>query len=589
MPPFEANNSRDLYINPEFIKQLSRLKNSAEDELNIKFSLKKMVSDKQYRFAVLSELDSLGSDLLTELVTNLKHTPVYIQSVLPTYDGHTIVPISAKKSPLLLIFIAALFVIAVAAFVSWQNGYIDISIGKSSEMTSAQPPRITTRQSAIDNAIEVTKEDTIAPLKTLTLPSSKRLIKLRLHGSNTVGEKLAPALLKAYLRDQSVARMHWLQGGNASERELQYVQYGEVHAVQLHSHGSSTGFQDLLAGDTDISMSSRKITADEVAALKSSTGDLSTSTQEIIIGLDGVAIIVHKNNPLDDLSTATLAKIFSGEISNWRQLGGDNMAINLYARDKNSGTWDTFNSLVLKPHKRILTVNSQRFESSSELSQQVALDIAGIGFIGLPYVNNSKALAISAAENSTVIYPTRFTIGTEDYALARRLYMYMPSSNQEMAQQFSDFVTSSQGQKVVEQVGLVSLNIKLEEAYIVKNAPQIYNDYAQIASRLSVNFRFDIASNELDNKGKQDIKRLVTYLTEHRGRRIVLMGFSDSLEDNKKNVSLSLMRARKVESMLNTYGLSVTAVEGFGEKLPVASNNTALGRSKNRRVEVWVF
>jgi phosphate transport system substrate-binding protein len=138
-------------------------------------------------------------------------------------------------------------------------------------------------------------------------------------------------------------------------------------------------------------------------------------------------------------------------------------------------------------------------------------------------------------------------------------------------------------------VGLVSQNIKLEEAYRVKNAPKNYNKYAEIANRLSVNFRFESGSNELDNKAKRDIKRLVDYLTKHRGRRVVLMGFSDSLGDPQMNIKLSLVRASKLEKELNAYGLNATAVEGFGAHLPIGSNNTPMGRSKNRRVEVWVF
>jgi len=82
---------------------------------------------------------------------------------------------------------------------------------------------------------------------------------------------------------------------------------------------------------------------------------------------------------------------------------------------------------------------------------------------------------------------------------------------------------------------------------------------------------------------------LLGYLEEHPGRRIVLMGFSDSWEDPKMNLLLSIDRASQLEKRLNSYGVSVTAVEGFGEKLPIASNKTAQGRSKNRRVEVWVF
>ena len=594
MPGQESVKKQKLIINPEFKKLLLLLKNIANTELNIQISLDKMVSDKQYRLTVLSELDGLGSNELNSLVKQLKHTSVYIKLVSPKNE------IQEKQQPahvpnkisLATVLSSFSLIIIVAFFVSWQSGFLNISTQKTVKQVIISPVK------EIELVEQPVKPQTmpnpvvLAPIiekKQATLPSKDRLVKLRLHGSNTVGENLAPALLEAYLASQKVTEMQWVQSGVTVERELQYIQGNTVYAIEVHAHGSSTGFKGLLAGTADMSMSSRKIRVTEVEALRSSKGDLSSSNQEYIIGLDGLAIIVNKNNPLSSITSEHLAKIFSGEINNWQQLGGDDLAINVFARDENSGTWDTFNSLVLKANNKKLLKESQRYESSSALSAQVSLDEAGIGFIGLPYVNNSKALAISASQESAVIYPTRFTVSTEDYALSRRLYMYAPRSGNTMAQEFSQFVISQQGQNIVEQVGLVSQNIKLEETYSVKNAPKIYNNYAQVASRLSVNFRFKSGSNEFDNKAKRDIKRLVDYLTNHSGRRIILMGFSDSLGDSKMNQSLSLVRASKLEKELNAYGLNITAVEGFGAKLPIASNKSSIGRSKNRRVEVWVF
>ncbi|WP_413702419.1 OmpA family protein [Psychromonas sp. KJ10-10] len=167
--------------------------------------------------------------------------------------------------------------------------------------------------------------------------------------------------------------------------------------------------------------------------------------------------------------------------------------------------------------------------------------------------------------------------------------MYVPAYGNAMALDFSRYIVSIDGQNVVDQIGFVSQNIQLEETYKVINAPEKYNQYAEVASRLSVNFHFQSGSNEFDNKAKVDIKRLAEYLSRHRGRRVVLMGFSDSLGDPEMNVRISLLRAGLLEKELNAYGLTITAVEGFGAELPIASNETVAGRSKNRRVEVWVY
>tara|TARA_R110001583_G_scaffold10698_9_gene49223 strand:+ start:9510 stop:11381 length:1872 start_codon:yes stop_codon:yes gene_type:complete len=617
----ESTTNEKLIINPEYKQQILALKTIANTELNIQISLDKMVSDKEYRMTVLSELDGLGSQTLNELVSQLKQMSVYIkiettESVDIPIKTVTEKPINTpvpetKKSPLLTILIALLLIFIVLGIASWQSGYLNVSVGNQNVEQSfveveknesgiiveqvdtieiPDEPEIVDNTEPEDIKVASVVIVPVAQKAKIPLPINNPTVTLRLHGSNTIGEKLAPALLEAYLLSKSVTNMKWVVKGDLSaERELQYVQNDAVYAIQLHAHGSSTGFKDLLADTADIGMSSRKIKDDEVEALRLTKGDLSSSDQEVIIGLDSLAIIVHKDNPVTSLSNGDLAKIFSGEINNWREVGGDDLDINLYARDSNSGTWDIFNSLVLKANIRQLNKNTQRYESSTDLSIQVAQDVASIGFIGLPYVNNAKALAISATYDSAVIHPTRFTTSTEDYILSRRLYMYVPAYGNVMAQDFSRYVVSLEGQNVVDQIGFVSQNIQLEETYKVINAPEKYNQYAEVASRLSVNFHFESGSNEFDNKAKLDIKRLAEYLSRHRGRRVVLMGFSDSLGDPSMNVRISLLRANLLEKELNAYGLTITAVEGFGAKLPIASNDTAAGRSKNRRVEVWVY
>ena len=197
--------------------------------------------------------------------------------------------------------------------------------------------------------------------------------------------------------------------------------------------------------------------------------------------------------------------------------------------------------------------------------------------------------ALRNIASSTAIFPTRFTVSTEDYLLARRLYMYVPSSALSIVKSFAEFTISHQGKEMVEKSGLISQNIKLEKSYKVGNAPKKYNEYTEMASRLSVNFRFTSGSNELDNKAKRDLSRLLHFMEINPGRRVVLMGFSDITGVPEKNKSLSLLRAHVLEKELTARGINVTAVEGFGAELPIASNSTKLGRSRNRRVEVWVF
>lgn len=588
-----------LNLNPLFKKQLFLLKTAAKNEFNIHISIDKMAHDKQYRNTVFDELNELGSEKLNQHLHILKRIPVYLKSVsepfslehLPTPKGRKK---SLKKEPVdepdkksfRTLFLICFALLIFSLFFAWRSNYLqpilqpNVAIAKQVVDIKVLPLPAT---KPVLSTASVTKK------RHLTLPSAEKTVSLRLHGSNTVGENLAPALLEAYLKSTGIKEMLWVQGESRVERELQYIENNHIYAIELQAHGSSTGFKDLLNNEADMGMSSRKIKNKENELLRPLYGELAHSAQELIIGLDGLAIIVNSANPITKLTTKQLAKIFSGETDNWSALGGNDLPIHLYTRDENSGTWDTFKNLVLKSHHKKLYHKARRFESSNELSERVSQDISAIGFIALPYVNNSKALAIAASQQTSAIYPTRFTVSTEDYPLSRRLYMYAPSIKNKIVKDFSNFVISHAGQKIVEEVGLVSQNIKLEKIYQVKDAPQIYNDYAQVASRLSVNFRFKSASNELDSKGERDLIRLMDYMAENQGRRIVLMGFSDATGSPWKNIKLSRLRANVLEQELIARGLNVVAVEGLGAQLPVASNRTALGRRKNRRVEVWFF
>lgn len=618
-------------LNPAFKRQVVALNSIVNNEFEIQFSMDKLALDEAYRLTVFDALISLDNQKITLLIESLQETPTYINAMEKNAKEqklrHELSIKSANKVSRLLPITLTLACIIFGFLVLVQTNILQINIVSSS---SSSPVDATDILMPVNITGGITMNETpllfspIHSIPLIILPVDNPTITMRLHGSNTVGEHLAPALLEAYLRQRGVVEMQWIKGATETERQLQYVDnhlnesfnnnlnesfnnnlnesfnnnlnksfnnhhQRRVFAIELHAHGSTSAFNDLLTEKADIGMSSRKIKHSEVDMLASQYGHLGLMGSEFIISLDGVAMIVHPHNPLTQLTTLQIAKIFSGDIDNWQQLGGEDRIINVYARDKHSGTWDTFNNSVLKVHHKALSAKVKRHESSSELSALIAGDQAGIGFIGLPYINNNKALSIAATESSNPIYPTHFTISTEDYPLTRRLYMYAPSSSHQMIKDFTQFTIAATGQDIVENMGFISQNIKQEVPYKIKGAPKAYNDYTEIANRLSINFRFKNNSNKLDNKGQKDVLRLVDYMKKNEGRRIVLMGFSDDIEDEKTNKKSSLIHANLLEQVLISYGLSITAVEGFGAQLPIASNNTMTGRSKNRRVEVWVF
>ncbi len=414
----------------------------------------------------------------------------------------------------------------------------------------------------------------------------------RLHGSNTIGESLAPALLKAFWEREGVSDISLKQLDAEVERDMlvRRNQGDDPQRIELKAHGSSTGFKGLATQQTDLAMASRRIKEKERKALEPLYGDLGSVNSEHVIGMDGLAIIVHPDNPLSSLETVQLAQLFSGQISNWNELGGPDLPVHIYSRDGNSGTWDSFNSMVLKKHGATLDPNAVRLESSSELSERVSQEPGAIGFIGLPYVLRAKALAIADEAGALPVFPTSFTISTEDYPLTRRLYIYEPTTLplDSVAHRFVEFIGSEAGQDVVRETGFISQNIRRIQPVLNQQLPQEYLNLAAGGNRLSLNFRFNSGTFVLDSKAQRDMSRVIRFFENNPGQSVVLIGFSDNVGESDNNRQLSLQRAQIVRDELLARGINVVAVHGLGDQAPVASNETEAGRERNRRVEVWV-
>jgi phosphate transport system substrate-binding protein len=413
-----------------------------------------------------------------------------------------------------------------------------------------------------------------------------------LQGSNTIGAKLAPECARNFLSSKGFNNVYITNSKIPNEYVvsgyLDKNSLGTPLKIAIAAHGSSTGFIGLLKGEANIAMSSRPIKNDEIIALQQ-LGDMKADRAEHTIAIDGIAILVNPQNPVRSLTITQVAKIFSGEISNWKEVGGNDKIIHIYARDENSGTWDTFKELVFSGKYQLAT-SAQRFESSDELSSHVAADISAIGFTGLSSIKNSKVLAI-ADDNTQPMPPTEFTLGTEDYPLSRRLYFYTPySTDITLVDEFVDFCLSEQGQDIVRETGFISQNIQMFHHLVTQQAPMEYQKLSKIGQRLSVNFRFDNGSPYLDNKAYRDIERLHNFMqeTKQAHAQLHLVGFSDADNKSGSDTLLSRFRVLAVKGALLEEGLSVESIYAMGSFIQVAASDKTYSKSKNGRVEVWL-
>lgn len=416
--------------------------------------------------------------------------------------------------------------------------------------------------------------------------ASSSFAQLRLHGSNTVGEQLAPALVRAWLESEGYDRIEVVEQAELERLVTGHNGTGEERSIEIHAHGSSTSFRGMNSGIADIGMSSRRIRPGEVEQLEF-LGQLNRPRNEYVIGIDGLAVIVHPSNPVTALSIEQTRAVFAGRIRNWRELGGNDAPISLYARDELSGTWDSFESMVLQDEA---LASAERFESSSELSDRVAADPNAIGFIGLPYVRDARALAISAGGKPML--PERFSSATEDYPLSRRLYLYIPDRQLDsLGGELARFAVSPQGQAVVDELGFVGQAIELKRSAVPELAPAEYRSFVGGALRASLNFRFEPGRPELDSKSERDLDRLVEFMRQpgQDDHQVMLMGFADPSETMRyMSVALSMDRVDYIASLLGRRGITVHRARGFGDALTLADGTGPSSQAKNRRVEVWV-
>jgi phosphate transport system substrate-binding protein len=174
---------------------------------------------------------------------------------------------------------------------------------------------------------------------------------------------------------------------------------------------------------------------------------------EHIIAMDAIVLIVNPKNQVSALTKEQIKDIFTGKITNWKQLGGSDNKIVIVSRDSASGTFETFNELVLKGEKVSSTALMQA--SNQAVSGIVDKSPGAIGYVGLGYVTSkTKALKVDG------VAPSVDTVLSKKYVLSRALFFYTNGAPKGAAKSYIDFILGAQGQKIVQELGFVPLPVK---------------------------------------------------------------------------------------------------------------------------------
>jgi phosphate transport system substrate-binding protein len=423
-------------------------------------------------------------------------------------------------------------------------------------------------------------------------------------GSSTIGKKLMPELIKSYLAN--IGGTNVTERFNTETNQLSiYFNLStkeKLQEIRILSGGSSSSFENIENGTCDIGMSSRKIFEEENSKIvKADIDNLAGTDNEMVIGLDGVSIIINNSNKVNELTKDEIKKIFTGEITDWADLGGNSGKINLYTRNEDSGSLDFFQVAMLDGDK--ISKKATIIEHNDELSSKIAEDENGIGFVGMGYIGSAKPLSLASNKDSEYFLPTPFNISTESYILSRRLYIYAPPKNlNEFSSGFIAYLNSDDAQDTVTNCDFISNNIfELSVVQITKKSwsnsklESTYNSIiGQAESRLSVDIRFEFEKSTLDEKSIDDLNRIVDFLNKSKylNYNIALLGFTDSIGNKNDNIELSKTRAEFVKDELVKLNPSLKdriITNGFADEQPIASNKTDVGKNKNRRVEIWLI
>lgn len=489
-----------------------------------------------------------------------------------------------------------------------------------------------------------------------------------LAGASTMAFRLAPELAEFYLRHIGADEVRRLPGKEADELTLQGIFYStkEIKTINIAGKGTPSGFAALQSGDCDIALAAQHVSpavAGDMAEM------LDSPDAEYPVALDAVAVVVNRSNPVQQggLTVDQVRQIFSGDITNWNQLGGESAPIKVLVLRDSFGTRTFFSEKFMGGKSFAST--AREVDVHAQLSDLVAQDPQAIGFCSLAFVNQSREVPITAVANVAPVPPSPRTVRNRTYPAFRELYLYLsPSSKNVYARDFAMVCSSPAGQEIVRRFGFVGLHDEAEvspepsptsepsanaisdasrpanqtsaavitSSVTVENATsdrvvnastadasaqvgsvtdlpaalpelvqidgeavteasrrKVYDPFraaVQGAEHLPQIFRFELSSSSVGAQSLKDLDQVMAMMKapERAGKKMILVGFSDSYGNYSSNQEISRRRAEMLASAVRAKGGEVAMVLGAGEENPLVSNAKRVGREQNRRVEIWV-
>lgn len=376
-------------------------------------------------------------------------------------------------------------------------------------------------------------------------------VTLTMKGSDTIGGSLGPELARTY---------------RAVRPDVK---------VEIEALGSRTGFTGLLDQTADIGASSRPV---EQAELREAS-KRGVKLKEFVIGYDGIAVIVNEKNPVGTLSVDQVAQVFSGQVANWKELGGFDQPIRLISRPAYSGTHAVFKERILGG--RAFSSGTEYVESSDAVSRKVADDRQAIAYVGLGWVGpRAKVVGLRPEPEADPVKPDEKTIREGTYPIYRPLLLYTAGIPNPEVAEFLRYVVSPPGQKLVTQAGflpgITGLPIP-SQAELGTSGPAVTRVY------------FETEDAALDARATASLDVVAKLLTDQTDKRALVVGHVDA---GAKGADLthSMDRGQKVVDYLTTHGVSGELIDLEGQETDksTSAEMTAAQRAAIRRVDIFV-
>jgi phosphate transport system substrate-binding protein len=227
--------------------------------------------------------------------------------------------------------------------------------------------------------------------------------------------------------------------------------------ISVTGGGSGTGIAAMINGTVDIANASRAMKPEEIAAAQTN----GISPVEFTVARDAIAVVVHPSNPVDTLTLQQISDIYTGNIANWSQVGGEDRPIVLLSRESNSGTYVYFLENVIrlgnKESELLFTPDTLLMPSSEGISTEVRQNPNAIGYDGLGYVTaDQKVVAVARDAGVPYVLPSVETVNDGSYPIARPLYMYTAGEPADQVKEYLEWVLGD-GQSLVSELGFVPL------------------------------------------------------------------------------------------------------------------------------------